>query len=686
MTAKISRRIFAATLLVSACPAAFAQDRLDTVIITTPGPERSADELIGKATSLDRDEIVETLSGSLGDTLDREPGVATTFFGAGASRPVLRGLGAERVLVLTNGIGVIDVSAASPDHQVAADGIDAERIEILRGPAALAYGGQAIGGVVNVIDGLIAETNPDDPFQLDGFTAYNSVNEGTELSGRSKFAAGPFVFTVSASQRDFEDYDIPGFTESAAQLALEGETGDAETRGTVENSFVETQSLSGGVSWVRDGAFLGVAVRQQTSLYGLPGHSHEEDPLAAPVEEENPFIDLKQTRIDLRGAIDLDHTMLTRLSGTLAVADYEHTEFEAPGEPGTIYTSDGVEARVELGHRLGSLEGAIGAQYLDKDIGAFGDEAFITPTSTTGFGIFLYETREWDNGAGIEGGLRVDSVELDNQIAGQVDFDLVAGSFGVHRHWDNGWFLGGQLSYTERAPNESELFADGAHLATNQYEIGDATLGKESGLNLEGTLRWSDDRFSAGVNLFATDFSDFVYLTPGQTLSGGVLVTEIDDLPVFQFVRSDAQFVGGELYGEWSITDGLFGAEWLLEAGLDVVSAELDGGANVPFVPPVSLNAGARAEWGAWQLGGHVTLAAEQNNPGAGQLPTDGYTTLDLRAGIHLSDFGIGGDGTQLFIDARNVTDEEVRHASSVLKDVIAAPGRNIRIGVQASF
>ena len=157
----------------------------EAIFVTTPGPQRTAGELIGNATALDRDDIVTQLSSTLGDTLDGLPGVSTTFFGQGASRPVLRGLGAERVQVLTNGIGVIDASAASPDHQVSADGIDAKSIEILRGPAALAYGGQAIGGVVNVIDGLIVDELPEAAVSGDLFAAFNGVNEGEEFAGRA---------------------------------------------------------------------------------------------------------------------------------------------------------------------------------------------------------------------------------------------------------------------------------------------------------------------------------------------------------------------------------------------------------------------------------------------------------------------------------------------------------------------
>lgn len=697
----------------------------DTIIVTAPGPERSADELIGNATALEREDIVERLAGSLGDTLDSEPGVASTFFGQGASRPVLRGLGAERVQVLTNGIGVIDASAASPDHQVTTDGIDAEKIEILRGPAALAYGGQAIGGVVNVIDGLVVEELPEAPASVDLFGAWNSVNEGSELAGRAQFSAGPLVFSFSASQRDFDDYDIPGFAESDRLRALEeaeheheedhdheddhdhdDEHDHEEDADTLENSFVETGTLAGGLSWVGESGFLGVAIRQQTSEYGLPGHAHghehgdeehgeeehgeeehEEDEHGHEHgEEENAFIDLEQTRVDVRGGLELDAGPVTELIGTLAFVDYEHTEFEAPGEPGTSYESDGWEGRLEATTELGGYQGALGLQYIDKSLDAFGEEAFISPTDTEAIGVFLYQTREWDSGFGIEAGARAETAELSNISGISSDFDLFSGSFGLHQHLDNGWFVGTQLSYTERAPNESELFADGPHLATQQYEVGNPGIDKERGTNLEGTARWRGDGLSFGANLFVTEFSDFIYLTPGQTIEDGVLTDTADGLPVFQFVQEDASFIGGELYGEAEIDSGFLGADWALNASLDYVDGELDGGGNVPFLPPLTLNGGASAEWGAWEIGASLTLAGDQDDPGAGQLATDGYTVVNLRGEVDLSDFDIGADGTEAFIEARNLTDEEVRFATSSLKDLAPAPGRNIRIGVRLAY
>ncbi len=716
MTPRHSRQLLLASLLLSASPFALAQEdtteTLETVIVSGVGPHRETSEMIGNASAVNRDELVENLSGTLGDTLSTEPGVSTSFFGQGASRPILRGLGAERVLVLTNGIGVIDVSAASPDHQVAADGIDAEKVEILRGPAALAYGGQAIGGVVNVIDGLIAEELPDEQVSGEAMAALNSVNEGSEAAGRLQLSQGPFVLNLSVSARDFDNYDIPGFAESSLFRSMEeheheeeeeeededhDHEEEEEMRDTLGNSFLETSTYAAGLSWVGESGFLGFAIRQQEADYGLPGHSHaheheheeegeDEEEEDHEHEEENPFIELSQTRYDIRGGMQLGLGPLTDIAGSLAIADYEHTEFEAPGEPGTVYETDGSEGRLEVGTMFGEVDGAVGLQFLNKEFGAFGDERFITPTDTKANGVFLYQTYEWTDDAGVEGGLRFDKVKYDNLTFGKKDFDLFSGSLGVHGHPAGNWFTGIQLSYTERAPNESELFADGAHLATRQYEVGNVGLDKERGTNIEATLRWQGEAFEAGVNVFVADFSDFIYLTPGEVMHDGELTDEVDELPVYLFEQDDADFTGGELYLTWRAYNGLLAADWETEASLDFVDGSLSSGGDIPLLPPMTLRASTRASWEHFSLGGSITHAAEQDDPGAGSLPTDSYTTLGLRATVDLTSFGYGREGTQFFIDGRNLTDEEVRYATSTLKDLVPAPGRNVRAGIRLTF
>ncbi len=246
--------------------------------------------------------------------------------------------------------------------------------------------------------------------------------------------------------------------------------------------------------------------------------------------------------------------------------------------------------------------------------------------------------------------------------------------------------MGAQISYTERAPNESELFAFGPHLATSQFEVGDQNLGKERGLNLEGTLRWKTDWLTVGVNVFTTGFTDFIFLTPGTIDDGGVIVDEADGLPVFVFSQEDAVFTGGEIYGEALLDNGLLGASWRLKGGVDFVNAEFDTSGNVPFVPPLRLTADATAGWRLFELGAGLEWAGDQNDTGAGQLPTDGYTLVRLRGALNLHELGFGADGTQAFVEVRNATDEEARLSTSVLKDLLPLPGRNVRAGLRVAF
>ena len=729
----MSRRLLmSVAVLPFAMPLAYAQDAAepdliqDTIIVSTPGKARTADELIGNATAVSRDELLEKLGGTLGDTLEHLPGVSSTHFGAGASRPVLRGLGAERVQVLTNGLGVIDVSAASPDHQVAADGIDAEKVEVLRGPAALAYGGQAIGGVVNVIDGRISETLPSEPIEFDAFVANNSVNEGLEGAAQVKATAGNFVFSLSASARDFDNYEIPGFAESAAFRAAEEEEHDHEDEdhdededhegeehdheeeeeayGELPNSFLETQTISAGVSYVGERGFFGVAVRQQTSEYGLPGHSHHheeehhdeegedhdegedhEDEHEHEEGEENPFIDYEQIRVDVRGGLDVDLGIINRLNGSFAYADYEHTEFEGPGEVGTLYDTSGYEGRLELDNAFAGFEGAFGLQFFDKEFNAFGEEAFISPTDTSSLGVFIYEAREWDSGVGVEGGLRIESVELDNQDQGSVDFDLVSASVGVHKHMNDSLFLGGQISLAQRAPNETELFADGVHVAVQRFERGDATLDVESGLNFEGTARWKLGAGQISINAFYTDYSDFIFALPGEVELDGVLVDEVEENPVVLFMQQDAEFIGFELQGGWELGE-IAGGFWNVDASMDYVDAEFANDDSVPYIPPVTFRTALEGEWNAFSANVELEHALKQEEVGPDNFDVDAYTRVDVGAALRLGAFNDTLEGSEIFVELRNATDEEIRYATSVLRDQVPAQGRNLRIGARLSF
>ena len=671
----------------------------EVVVVTGIGLNRPGGELIESTTVLDSEAIIEELDGGLGDTLSAQPGVSSTAFGPGASRPIIRGLGAERVQVLTNGIGVIDASAASPDHAPTADPLGAQRIEILRGPATLAYGGGASGGVVNVIDGLIAEQPGETGGQA--YAGYTSVDEGTTLSGRGVLASGPMTLVITGASRDADDIEIPGFAESRRQRALEeaehdeedhdeeeGEEHDHEEEeeafGTLPNSFSDTDNYSVGISFSGENGFIGASVRQLDSEYGLVGHGHhhhdeeehgdedhDEEEHDEEEGEESPFIVLEQTRYDIAGGVNFDDGYFDRLRVAVTGVEYQHVEFEGPDEPGTTLTNDGVEGRAELLHEhANGVRGSWGVQASRRDFVALGEEAFVTPTVTEQAGLFVFEEFE-AGGFGLEGGVRFDKVDLDNQVMGSRSFDTLNASFGVHMHPTEAWFVGASVSRTERAPTDVELFADGPHLATQQFEIGDPSLDTETGINLEGTARWESGPLELGLNVFYIDFSDFIYFAPTGD--------EEDELPVFRIAQDDANFIGGELTARYDF-GRVGGVGWAVDGALDVVEAELDAGGNLPRIPPLSASLGLEAEAGRFSGRIGTNWADAQTDVAAFELPTDSYVTLDARVTYAAT------DNVDLILSGSNLTDEEVRLHASPLKDLAPMPGRNVRVALRARF
>jgi len=668
--------VLLSTVAVTAVASAHAQtttqaqgDETDVVVVTGIGPARTTDELIANTTVLDKDQLVERLSGGLGDTLAGLPGISSTAFGPGASRPIIRGLGAERVQVLANGIGVIDASAASPDHAVTSDPLGAERIEILRGPASLAYGGGATGGVINVIDGLIVESKPDKAFSGGAYAALTSADEGKQVAGRVTGVFGDLVGVVSGSWLDAGDLEIPGFALSAgarADAIADGVDPATFANGTLPNSAVENKAVSAGLSWVGDGAFIGGAVRTLDNRYGT-------------VAEETVFIDMNQTRYDVRGGLDFSSGFLKSLVASGSVVDYDHTEFEGPGEPGTVFTSEGWEARIEARHApVAGLEGSIGLQASDRDFAAIGDESVISPTNTQQTGLFIFET--FDQGEwGLEGGLRLDTVEVDNIIGGMRSFEPWNASFGAHMHVGDHVFLGASLARTARAPIDLELFANGPHLATGQFYVGDDTLDIEEGVNLELTARWEDAAFNVSGTVYRYDFDNFIYLSDTGLVETGDPIDPEDDLPIFDFVETGATFTGFELQADAELGSA-FGIDWKADASLDFVRAERDGGGNLPLIPPMTLNAGLEGEMSGIKGRIEAQYGAEQDEFDTYETPTDSYTTIDAHLGFDIA------DGVHLMLEGRNLTDEEVRLHTSPLKEIAPQAGRNFRVAIRADF
>jgi iron complex outermembrane recepter protein len=656
--------VFATSYSLATATAQEVQEEAEVVVT---GPlEGSRIESLQGAAVLRREDIVEQLNGGLGDTLDATPGISTTFFGAGASRPIIRGLGEDRVRVLQNGIGAIDASTVSPDHAVTSDGLDAERIEVLRGAAALAYGGNAIGGVVNVIDQSIP-TRAIDGVEFNGLAAYSSVDEGTQGAGDLGFGASAFALRLNASARSTEPYDTP--------------------IGEAENQWTDMRAYSAGGSVVQDWGFAGVAVKRTEDQYGL---------LPEAPGEPGGHIELEQTRIEARGDVRLQAGPFDRLDFGAQRSDYEHTEFEGGGEPGTRFFSEGWEARAEAHHRGDLMRGAIGVQVSDVDFAAEGDEAFITPTNTRDAGIFAlerYDAGRW----GLEGGLRFERREIENETFGGRQFDNANASLGAFMRPAQNWFIGATVAHTERAPTAIELFSDGPHLATANFELGNPDLTREEALSFEGSVRYESGPVRFEINLFHVDFANYVALVERgdvwwldeDTDTSGFADDEASApagadaiLPVFSFIQQDATFTGGEISAAAQLFElGDFAVSG--DVALDLVEAEFDAGGHPPRIPPRAFTVGLEAENESWRGRIEAVDTAEQDRLAPFETPTDGYTFVNASLV-----FRPGGEDSAwtIRLDGRNLTDELGRVHSSFLKDDLPLPGRNVRLTVTTEF
>lgn len=701
------RRSVAATLLLSTTlpMSALAQtapetyDDDDIIIVTASPLNKSVDESITGVSVLYGDELLDRISGTIGETLKSEPGVSSTFFGAGASRPIIRGQGGDRVRVLTNGVGSIDASSASPDHAVSVEPAQAERIEVVRGASLLRYGSSGSGGIVNVIDGRVPTEMPDG---IDGAIRLgaSSVDQGAEVAGSVDFGIGSnLVLHLDGTWRDGRDYRIPGEAESAIFHALEEseeedhddddhdheEEEETPDTGQLENSFANSQSLTGGLSWIGDsGSFIGVSLHSYESEYGIPGghgHGHEDEHEGEDhdeeeeeeEEEEQVFINLEQIRMDMNGALMLDGAF-EKIQFFGGYADYTHTEFEGPGEVGTVFKNEGYEGRAELiqAERDG-WAAAYGLQFRERDFTAIGEEAFVPPTQTKQFALFTFQEKDFSD-FHLEGAARLESTTVEN-LADNTDreFNLFSVSAGGDVHLVEKLRLGGTVFRTERAATAEELFANGPHLATNQFEIGDATLDKEVSTGIEAAVRFKSGQHFVTANVFYTDYSDYIY----EVETGA----EEDELPVYQYVAEDANFTGFELQGGAPI--GTLGAFDINADGLvEYVRAKTES-SNLPRIPPLSLLGGIEAESDRFVLRAELDYAAEQKKLGAEEIPTEDYTLVNL---FTTWKSPAGAQNVRLKLSVLNLFDEEARQHTSFLKDQVPLPGRNVRFSISSRF
>ncbi|MEP3226990.1 MAG: TonB-dependent receptor [Parasphingorhabdus sp.] len=669
------------------------------IVVTAPYVDEL--DILAGTSVLSGDKLTEDLRGQIGESLTKLPGVSATSFAPGSSRPVLRGFQGPRVRVLTDGIGTLDVSNTSVDHAVTIDPLTAQRVEVLRGPAVLLFGGDAIGGAVNVIDKRIPRDVPKEAVHFDALGGFGSAADDYSLAGSVDVPLGNrLVVHVDASFRDTADLRVPGFVvapefraellEEAAEEEAEGELEEAEEfreaanqRDRIENSATRTWTAGGGIAFIDDGGNIGFSVSYYDSDYGVPGrpgaahHGEEEgEEEEGEEEEEGPVtIGLKQYRADLRGGVNIGG-FFESLNFRAGYSDYEHTEFEGD-EIGTLFFVEGIEARAELvqADRNG-WRGVIGTQYVGRDFNAIGAEAFLPKNTVESWALF--SVQEIDFGTvEVEGSFRFENTDITSQAVNfDRDFSAFSAAVGLaYAPGDQGLRLGANLSRSERAPSAEELLSDGPHIATQAFEIGNPNFTTEKSWGGELYARWNTPDVELSATIYANFFDDYIF----ETETGA----EEDDLPVFQYFQQDATYYGFEASAS-AVVARTGGFKIVADGVADYVRAKIrNGGGAVPRIPPLRLLGGLSAQSDSIDLRAELEWSDSQNRVTTFETPTDSFTLVNASAAWR----PLGKDGgVTLLASANNIFDVNARRHASFTKDFVPLAGRDFRISAKFSF
>ena len=661
----------------------------DEEIVVTAMRRTSREDSISGVAIVRAEELAANARPGLGDSLTHTPGVSATSFGPSASRPVLRGLQGERVRVLSNGIGSIDVSNTSVDHAPVVNPLLAQRIEVLRGPQSLLFGSSASGGVVNVIDRRIPDAVPDEAIHFGAMGGYGSAANERMLAASAEVPlGGNWVSHVDGSWLKTDDLRIGGHlltselraTALASSLLPPDPMADPEIdfaanaalTGTLPNTANRTWTAGVGLAFVTDGGNIGVAFSKYDSLYGVPVRFATEPGQG----QEAPRIKLRQDRIDARAELVTGGGLIEKLAFRYAFGDYVHAEIEPDGAVGTTFSSTGMEARFEvIQTERGGWKGVTGTQYMNRDFNVVGEEAFLPRNSTDQIGFFTLQ--QWESGPlMVEGGARF---EHTSQIAkpdasqpqffsGERRFDAFSAAIGASYDVAPGWKVAANLSRTSRAPSAEELFANGPHAGTSAFEVGDPDLGLEKAWSAEGILRGNVEGLRFEASIFHSWYSNFVY----EERTGAIE----DGLPEFQIRQANARLYGFEAEAEVTLAKP---GPWTVSASalVDYVHAEIDGAGAAPRIPPLRVLGGLKAASPHLDLLAEVEHVFAQNRIAAFETVTPAYTLVSLSATWR----PMGDDGPlSVIVSGNNLFDVTARRHASFLKDYAPLAGRDFRV------
>jgi len=665
--------------------------RLDDVTITARSLENTG--LLVPAQQLSGAALTQRLGSTLGETLDNLPGIANSSFGPNVGRPTIRGMDGDRIRILQNSGANMDVSGLSFDHAVPIDPLTTERIEILRGPATLLYGGSAIGGVVNVIDNRIARERAFDA--KGGVMGKAEVRAGGAANERSTGAmvetgTDKFAIHVDAFDRRTQNLKVP------KNMSCESGVNSVK----VCNSASNTKGGAVGGTLLFDRGYLGLSTSEYKSTYGT-------------VAEEYVTIGMVRRHHAIEGKLRDVGDWFQDVKFQGGYTQYTHTEYDA-NVAGTVFNNSGLDSRIEARQRsvsLGNglqLEGMLGFQRENNNLGASGAEKFIPSSRTQSTALFTYQALktswgQWSAGARSER-VSVQSLESIESISAQTKtFNPSSFAIGVLRNLrlgekQDGWQLTSNISSSQRAPKDYELFAYGVHAATSAYEIGSPNIALEKATQLDAGGEWKNGVHKFGLTAFTSNFSNYISLQA----SGSNHVDGADTYPIYNFQGVRARFMGLESHAKLRMVggqqallsnDAQHGAVDLELRGDMVRADDLTNGRPMPRIAPMRLGADALWSKNAWGARfGFMHAGAQNRMPyysNVTPVTTAAYTLWNAGLNYHAHS---GPTHWMFFAKLDNLTNKLAYSSTSSLTQTMTssyAPplaGRSLKLGLQASF
>lgn len=628
--------------------------KLEAIEVFDHSEDQTLIDFIPSVTTLRGRELQKRRSTSIGDTLQQEVGVNSTSFGPNSGRPVIRGLDGDRVRVLQNSLGTLDASTQSLDHAIPVDVLTIEQIEVVRGPMSLLYGSSAVGGVVNLVTNRI-HTEYEEGFFSQGLVQGETVNNGLSSALHLNYGKDKWMFHVDGSTRNLQDQKI----------AAHARGGEARKKGELPNSFNKQDNVAVGVSKILDKGHFGVSFNNFGTTYGT-------------VAEEDVSIDMIQNRFEFHGEWRPNDWMIRKIKLKSAFSKYSHREIEGE-ETATRFKNQGNETRLEAVTKSNNLEGVIGIQTEIFKFSSQGEEAFLPESENQKIALFSFHELAINTKHSLSFGARMENAEIDKTSGTREsrDFDLFSGSLGHQYRFNKENSLSTSISYTERAPNFQELFAEGLHVATDAFERGDSELVKEKATALEISFKSQNERQRFTGSIYTQVFKDYISLNP----------TGNDDVDsgseIYNFEQVDALFYGIDLDAQRDLAQYKKGMITAFTKFDWVRAKNTDNGSNLPRISPPRLSLGLEYTRNKWSTDLEVQYVAHQTKTAPEESSTDSYTLTNFGYA-----YNVVGEKTayNLFVRMRNLFDVEARNHVSFLKEIALMPGRNLIVGAQFQF